>query len=55
MLVKLNRYPENYEEENMPQVVVEIRYRKGKESEANILAQKVEEAIRKITKNQLSE
>lgn len=40
MLIQFNQYPENYEEEKMPQVVIEIRYRKGQKTEANKLAQK---------------
>lgn len=52
MIVKLNRYPENYEEENMPQVIVEIRYRKGTEASANALAQRIEKEVQKIIKLQ---
>jgi hypothetical protein len=40
MLIKFNQYPENYEEEKMPQVIIEIRYRKGEKAEADLLAQK---------------
>ena len=52
MLVKLNSYPENYEEEDMPQVIVEIRYRKGTEVSANALAQRIEREVQKILKLQ---
>ena len=42
--IKLNRYPVDYEEEKMPQIIVEIRYRKGthNETKAKILANEIE-------------
>lgn len=46
--IQLNSYPENYEEEEMPQIVVEIRYKKGQETRANNLAKKLMMIIDKI-------
>ena len=40
MLIQLNQYPTDYEEEKLPQVIIEIRYRKGEKAEADLLAQK---------------
>lgn len=54
-VVKLNSYPANYVEEDMPQVIVEIRYRKDynpnnpfRKEEALLLATKIETFINKI-------
>lgn len=48
--IKLNSYPYNYEEEEMPQVIVEIRYRKGvyNKSKAEVLGNEIEEFLNKL-------
>jgi len=45
--IKLNSYPANYEEEEMPQAIVEIRYMKGAQNriQAEELANEIEEFI----------
>ena len=44
-MIVLNRYPETYEEEVLPQVIIEIRYRKGEEKVANLLVKEIEAEI----------
>ena len=53
--ISLNSYPSNYEEEGMPQVIVEVRYRKDhdpndefRKEEAEMMANKIEAFINEI-------
>lgn len=47
-VISLNSYPANYVEEEMPQVIIEIRYRKGiqEKIKAEVLADEIEAFIR---------
>jgi hypothetical protein len=42
--ISLNSYPANYKEEDLPEVIIEIRYRKTTHDKikANILANEIE-------------
>jgi len=47
-LVVLNKYPDNYEEENLPEVRVEIRYNNSgpfNQQDATLLANKLSELL----------
>ena len=53
--VSINSYPSNYEEEVMPQIIVEVRYKKDcdpsdeyRKVEAEIMASKIETFINEI-------
>lgn len=53
--VSINSYPSNYREESMPQVIVEVRYKKDydpsdafRKKEAETMANKIETFINKI-------
>ena len=47
-LIKLNGYPANYEEENLPEVIVEVRYRKSShnQTKAEVLANEIEKFLK---------
>ena len=48
--ISLNHYPDNYVEEELPQVIVEIRYRndgKFNRRKANMLSNEIEEFLNK--------
>lgn len=53
--IKINSYPPNYKEERMPQIIVEVRYKKDydtsdevRKEEAETIANKIETFINKI-------
>jgi len=47
-IISLNSYPANYVEEEMPVVIVEIRYKKGTQEKINaeVLANEIESFIK---------
>lgn len=47
-VIKLNSYPSNYEEETLPVVIVEIRYKSGSynKTRTEILAHEIEDFLK---------